>query len=331
MIIRHFEAADYPALVLLHNALWPDNPKTVAQLQYEDAGRAVPFQRFVALQEASVIAYLSYEVPHWAYQPGKFFLRMAAQPQHWQDAGQALYQRLLEALQTHQPTTLTIAMPEDHTEGLALLQALGFAEALRENRSLIDLRDFDPAPYSGALAKAQAAGIRIATLAELSQEDADWQRKWWRIHAQIEADVPSIDPVTPPPFEQFQQWMAQPTIETAAYHIALDSRSGVWVGHTGLKRVPADPTRRLTGVTGVLRDYRRKGIATALKLHSMGLAQSQGVRWIYTKNEAHNPMYALNLHLGFRPMPSSLELECDLVWPPPLQASQALPGGQGRL
>ncbi|MEA3408886.1 MAG: hypothetical protein U9Q95_00905, partial [Candidatus Eisenbacteria bacterium] len=62
-----------------------------------------------------------------------------------------------------------------------------------------------------------------------------------------------------------------------------------------------------TGLTGVVRSHRRKGIATALKVHGFSRAKEHGARWIETDNEEKNPMFELNLRLGFKPTPAWTE------------------------
>ena len=58
------------------------------------------------------------------------------------------------------------------------------------------------------------------------------------------------------------------------------------------------------GLTGVVRAYRRPGIATALKVRTIEYARSVGAETIVTSNEENNPMYTLNLKLGFEPKPA---------------------------
>ena len=68
-----------------------------------------------------------------------------------------------------------------------------------------------------------------------------------------------------------------------------------------------------TNLTGVLRSHRRRGIATTLKLHAMAFAHQYGARVIVTDNEESNPMYDLNMKLGFKPGPALVENQKQLV------------------
>jgi hypothetical protein len=42
---------------------------------------------------------------------------------------------------------------------------------------------------------------------------------------------------------------------------------------------------------------------------SNAFAQEIGAKFIETNNEEHNPMYQLNLQLGFQPQPADLDME----------------------
>jgi GNAT superfamily N-acetyltransferase len=57
------------------------------------------------------------------------------------------------------------------------------------------------------------------------------------------------------------------------------------------------------GLTGVIRPYRRRGIGTALKVRLLEVAQRTRADTMSTGNEEHNPMYSINVDLGFVPEP----------------------------
>ncbi len=53
------------------------------------------------------------------------------------------------------------------------------------------------------------------------------------------------------------------------------------------------------GFTGVLRAYRRRHLALALKLLSISVARSYNVDYLYTNNDSTNaPMLAIKRRLG---------------------------------
>ena len=62
-----------------------------------------------------------------------------------------------------------------------------------------------------------------------------------------------------------------------------------------------------TGGLGVLKEFRRKGIATALKIKAIEVLLKRGVTEVRTDNEENNPMYKINVALGFKPVPFSLD------------------------
>ena len=50
-------------------------------------------------------------------------------------------------------------------------------------------------------------------------------------------------------------------------------------------------------------NYRRQGIATALKIYAFKKLLKIGIKQIRTDNEENNPMYLINVSLGFTPEP----------------------------
>ena len=62
-----------------------------------------------------------------------------------------------------------------------------------------------------------------------------------------------------------------------------------------------------------MRAWRRKGIATALKLRTIEYALHHNTKSIETGNEENNPMYYLNLKLGFQSQPATIHYEKKLM------------------
>ena len=84
--------------------------------------------------------------------------------------------------------------------------------------------------------------------------------------------------------------------------------NGKYIGSTDLEVYPkAEPHKAWTGGLGVLKEFRRKGLATALKIKAIEKLLKKGITEVRTDNEENNPMYKINVALGFKPVPRSLE------------------------
>ena len=65
-----------------------------------------------------------------------------------------------------------------------------------------------------------------------------------------------------------------------------------------------------TYMTGVAREYRGRGIATALKVDALARAKAKGLRAMKTVNDEPNKaMRGVNIKLGYQPVPDHVELE----------------------
>jgi GNAT superfamily N-acetyltransferase len=73
------------------------------------------------------------------------------------------------------------------------------------------------------------------------------------------------------------------------------------VGLAAIGIYPAD-RHAYNAFTGVLRDYRGRGLAQALKLQTILLTKREGMRYIRTHNDSNNaPMLAIDRKPGYKP------------------------------
>ena len=79
------------------------------------------------------------------------------------------------------------------------------------------------------------------------------------------------------------------------------------VGYTGLRRRGASSPIAENMLTAVRRDWRRRGIATALKREQVARARDAGIEQIFTTNDETNAgMRGVNARLGYRPAPTHI-------------------------
>ena len=93
--------------------------------------------------------------------------------------------------------------------------------------------------------------------------------------------------------------------------LALDpARENAYVGMSLLYKHTALPDVLKQSFTGVLPDYRGKGIALAMKLAGIERARAMGYREIRTENDSLNaPMLRINEALGFQREAARLTFE----------------------
>lgn len=306
--------AEYHAIIAINQAVWPDYPEDITEWQHADRSRDpnYVYQRLVVEQAGEIIAVGGYGETPGSYRPGKYFLDIMVLPDYRrQGIATAVYEHILKALADKNLTLLIADTREDQPAGLMMLKKYGFQQVMREPRSHLDVSIFDWSKFSMVPEKVAARNIQIYSVAELQVKDSDWLTKYWELRWVIAQDIPHSDPPTKLPLEQFEKRLQSPSFRAEARFVAVDNQAGdmPYVGVSELSVSPADQERFYTNITGVIRSHRRKGIATALKLKAIAYAQQNGAKLIETENEENNPMYQLNLDLGFKPQPAWLLFE----------------------
>lgn len=307
MKIRPFDYSDkdYQSYCDLGNAIWPDRPRVPEALRENDKRRDPKyyFKRLVVERAGEIVAGAGCGESDWTHVPGKFSIHLQVHPDHErQGIGTALYDHIMDDLAERSPTIFESHVREDKQEGINFLEKRGYEKTLKDQMSELLVQEFDAAPFAWTAGLKEKTGVEIRTVAELTADGVDWQRDVWELEYELLQDVPTDDPVTKQPFEQWLKWLTHPSYIPEAYFIAI--KDGKFVGMTSLWQSMAEKDKLFTELTAVVRDLRRKGIATALKVRAIQLARDRGARVITTENEANNPMYDLNVRLGFKPVPA---------------------------
>jgi mycothiol synthase len=308
--IRPFEKTDeeYRAIVDVFNANWPDEKSDPSSWRHRDRHRNPSrlFQRVVAEAEGGIVGYANYGESDWAYVPGKYFVDVEVSPDKQRKGyGAALYDHVVAALADRDPLFLTTDTREDKPDFIRFLTKRGFEPVMRYAASHLDPQTFDFERFEGVEKRVKESGIEIVNVPDLPARDPDWKRHWYDLEIECWMDVPLPEPPTAGRFEEFESRFDSPNYDANAHFIAIDD--GRYVGLTGMWISIAEKHKLYTGLTGVVRSHRRRGIATALKVNGIRYARDYGATVVETDNEENNPMYNLNLDLGFVPQPAWID------------------------
>ena len=308
--IRLFEPTDaeYEAVVAVANATWPDEQDTVANWKHNDANRTKGrlFQRFTVEDNTqTIVAEAACWESNWAYVAGKYLFEITVHPDYQdQEIEPLCYDHILAFLSKREPkpTKLETYTREDKSRRIAFLEDRGYKVMMREANSQIDLAGYDFSPFEAVRQKVTAQGIDLLDLVETQARDKNWMKSNYDLHTAIVHDIPNTDEITPQPIEEFAKGYDHPNFLKEANFFALDGDQ--WVGLSTLWKDAVQTDKCWVGVTGILPSHRRRGIATALKWLTFDYARRNNIRYIVTENEENNPMYDLNVALGFKPLPA---------------------------
>ena len=307
--IRPFqEDADYERLEETEKLIYPDEWDSADYYRTEDkqAGDH-PYQRWLAFDRERPVGNAEYIIGHWWDEPDQYAFYFGVIPEYWgRGVGKQLYQTLMGTFTERGAKSGVTWVREDHDRSTRFLEDRGFKMVQRDAQSELVIADFDETPFTGARERVAQHGVRIVPVSELQSTDPDWLTKLYDLGWLIRLDIPGTEKKKQ---ETLDEWKAR-SFEHEYYlpegYLVAVTEAGEYVGISNVNKDSSGEPRLKTGVTGIKREYRRKGVATAMKLAVIDFAKRNGIEKIITENEENNPMYDLNVALGFRPIPAWL-------------------------
>jgi GNAT superfamily N-acetyltransferase len=311
VVLRELLASDLPELAALISQVSVE-PMSVSQLQdwhgRQPKGHIRRCQ--VAVDAAGRISGYNL-LQHEAWEEdGLFYFEVIVKPeQQGQGLGSWLYDEAMTAVPTLGGRRLKGDVRDDQPEWLRFAQNRGFTIRRHLFESVIELNEFDESRFTGLIESVEATGIRFFSLADVGDTEAA-RRKLHAVNTAVSADSPGSDGGFPN-FEEFNQMFnTSAWFQPAGQILATAGDEYVGLAAVGYFE---DQNYMYNNITGVLRDYRGRKIAQALKLLTIRYAQAYGAATIRTSNDSENaPMLAINRKLGYKPLPGKYLMHCEL-------------------
>jgi len=312
--LRQLAENDYEGLLTLKNLIYPDHPISLESFRHNENTRPAKIQHKHWVLENDNVILCSALYTQWveSYHQQKFVIQISVHPDYQrQGYGSFCYDFIIKKLQSLSPIKISVHVYEPHTHSVHFLENRGFKNTYTERESSLDLRVYDPKLYQKMLNSVLQQGFRIVTLSKFRNEDDNADYKVWELERAVGPDMPWTDPITIPEFDVYKKTViAHPKFNPDSWFIVLDDDRIVGLNNLWKNEIDKGIN---TGLTGVIREYRRKGVATALKHTSLAWAKKHGFDWIRTNNVAVNKgMLNINIHAGFQFMPAWLLFEKSL-------------------
>lgn len=244
--------------------------------------------------------------------PGEFRVDVLVRPDHRRRGlGGELLSRIADFAAQHGATRLTGVVRVDDEASVRFVKARGFRVERHEYESMLDLTKWDESLFAAKVSELEKAGIRF-----LSFTDHPCEEPLYELAKRNAQDLPGYEPGTEYPSidEWRKRWLEDPDSPLDCIILAVAGENPV--GVTRIGKYNETGTMK-TWHTSVLREFRGKGIALALKIMSIRAALRHGAHTLVTNNDSRNvSILRVNEKLGFVPKPGVYHIQREVLTPP---------------
>jgi ribosomal protein S18 acetylase RimI-like enzyme len=191
---------------------------------------------------------------------------------------------LLGAVEASFDTKLLARFPENRA-GVSFATSHGFHAVRAESESVLDVTRFEGRP---------SPGVDLRAVSETDPRHAHL------VDLEATRDMPSTEEIEDLPYDEWAELvLGYPLFAAEGSFVAY---AGDEPAAVSLLVADLETGRSSNWFTGTRREFRGRGLATAVKVASIAWARDHGVVEMVTDNDERNAgMLAINRRLGFRP------------------------------
>jgi hypothetical protein len=209
-------------------------------------------RRCIVEQDGETLGVFATSHAHWYAEADLFATRTAPLPGH----ERAVLDAALDATKALGASKISIWADTDRPQDIAALEERGFVAGQRNPVTSLDLRAFDPEPWSQRVEAVTEQGFRIMPWSEAGAVVEEPVRAWWRLEMDVFQDVPLPYPFQENPFEEWEREVNGAGMDHSLCFVAFDGKTPA--ASTGMFRNEVDPRLGSTLLTGCRREYRRR-------------------------------------------------------------------------
>jgi GNAT superfamily N-acetyltransferase len=314
--IRPRTEADDPEIVAIRNQARPWLPATtVDEYRWQaDPANSPPgavIERWVATAGDAVVGVYALGEATFMARENTFMGSIGvAGPQRRKGLGSRLFDHFMECALEHGATRIYSQVTEGDDSSAVFAEKRGFkrnGRAMRVSTLALDQANLDG--YDGLIERQEAAGITFKSMADIGFDDEPVLRAIHEASFESAKDVPSSEQFQGVPYEVWLNWIQGPNSLPDSSWVAFDGDKPIGVASLSRR----GESSGFNDYTGVLREYRGRGIARALKLKTIESARAHNFASILTGNDFTNKaMLSINVPLGYKAVPAELEVVRDI-------------------
>lgn len=300
---------DYAAVTLIRNQVRPEPMSVTEMMEADRAKIGEPnYIRLVAELNGQVVAH-GWAGANDGLPEGMVGIGVQVERNH---RGRGIGEALRVALEEHarargaQVVETMIRGEDDNSYAWSLKR--GYYLYRQRTEATLDLASFDPTPFTGALERVTQTGITFVGHDGLLPDAL--LRGAYAVDKATTLDVPGYGDSA---FPDYEKWVTEmePYFNRTYFMLAMD---GDRVIGLSTLEFAGQSDGAYTGMTGVLREYRGRGVAVAMKLQTIAEAKRRGLARMRTNNDPDNPpMLAVNRKLGYVFIPGPRRMRKNLA------------------
>ena len=307
----NFSQEDYEAMATIRDQSFHDNrmrAKDFKRIDDYTPQEEYDWERTIAEWNGKPVGYGLYTRALWLSDPDLYVIGWLTHPDYRNRGIGSTYWNHLKSdvFPSRRISALLADARGDVPGSLGFLEKRGFVQQQKTTESVLDLTSFDLDRYSALRAKIAQQGIVMTPLSDLIESDPNHMTKLVGLANVLMVDEPTAETQEPVDEELFRNYyMSSDTYYPEGWFIAV--HHGDYVGWCAVLPNTEKPEQLSNGITVIARDYRRMGLATAMKAHVIEHAKMMGGTQIRTSNVSTNPMLTVNRKLGYVPVRDSFQ------------------------